>query len=211
MIDIIIPAYNAHKTIRRTLNSISNQTIVDLIKVYIINDFSKKDYSAEISTFEKHIKIQELKLSKNLGPGSARQYGIDNSNSKYIVFIDADDIFAKQNSLEVLLKSIEENNADVVISNFYEEDEKGDYIEHNNDKIWLHGKIYKRSFLKKHNIKFNNSRANEDNGFNQLIFLHDSIVNTIEDYTYIWNYYANSITRKNNQEYNWNGLERIYL
>ena len=36
MIDVIIPAYNAHKTIEQTLTSIAFQSIVDKLNVYII-------------------------------------------------------------------------------------------------------------------------------------------------------------------------------
>ena len=38
MIDIIIPAYNAHETISRTLYSICYQTISKRLNVYLIND-----------------------------------------------------------------------------------------------------------------------------------------------------------------------------
>ena len=38
LIDIIIPAYNAHKTIVKTLSSIACQTVVDKCKVTIVND-----------------------------------------------------------------------------------------------------------------------------------------------------------------------------
>ena len=48
MIDVIIPAYNAHKTIERTLYSIAYQRNSENLNVYIINDNSIKDYSKEI-------------------------------------------------------------------------------------------------------------------------------------------------------------------
>ena len=38
MIDVIIPAYNAHKTIEQTLCSIAYQEIADEINVYIVNE-----------------------------------------------------------------------------------------------------------------------------------------------------------------------------
>ena len=52
MIDIIIPAYNAHDTLYKTLSSIALQTIKDKVNVYIINDYSKKSYKKEIDTFK---------------------------------------------------------------------------------------------------------------------------------------------------------------
>ena len=44
MIDVIIPAFNAHETVERALLSILNQTIKDEVKVYLVDDFSNKPY-----------------------------------------------------------------------------------------------------------------------------------------------------------------------
>lgn len=207
MIDIIIPAYNSHTTIERTLFSIAYQKNVDDINVYIVNDASENDYSKEVEYFKKFMNIRELKLKNNVGPGLARQFGVDKSNSEYIVFIDSDDVFSSPFSLKVLYENIENNNADVVISSFYEELDDGTRTEHIDDSIWLHGKIYRREFLDKNKIRFNNTYANEDNGFNQLVFLHDSKIATIHEFTYIWLFNENSITRINNHEYSFGGLE----
>ena len=207
MIDVIIPAYNAHNTIEKTLASIAYQDNVKQLKVYIVNDASSNNYSKEVSFFKNFMDIKEISLSKNSGPGVARQYGIDNSNSEYIVFIDSDDKFYSPYALTTLYNSIEESGADVVISNFYESLDDGSKIEHEGDTIWLHGKIYRREFLNENNIRFNDTRANEDNGFNQLVLVHDSNIEYIDDYTYLWDYNENSITRMNNHEYIFGGIE----
>lgn len=64
MIDVIIPAYNAHETIERTLYSIAYQRNSEDLNVYIINDNSIKDYSKEIDFFKDFINIKELKLNE---------------------------------------------------------------------------------------------------------------------------------------------------
>lgn len=206
MIDIIIPAYNSHKTIDLTLSSIAYQTITDELNVYIVNDASEKDYSDFVKYYSNFFKIKELKMRKNGGPGAARQYGIDHSSGDYIVFIDADDCFVDCTSLVTLKSSIEENNSDLVIASFVEEIPNR-FVTRNNDTIWLHGKIYRRKYLVENNIRFNNTRANEDNGFNQLLLFSDPVVNYINDVVYIWKNNANSITRSNNKEYDVTGLE----
>ena len=206
MIDIIIPAFDAHDTITKTLLSIANQYNVEELNVYIVNDASKNDYTKEIERFISLMNIKEIRLKENGGPGVARQFGIDNSNSEFIMFIDADDIFCSTFSTKVLLDTISSLKADVVISSFYEECENGVFFDHEDDRIWLHGKIYRRSFLEKNNIRFNNTYSNEDNGFNQLVFLHNSKVETIDEFTYLWRYNKNSITRKNMCEYDFDCL-----
>ena len=206
MIDVIIPAYNAHKTIEETLSSIAYQDKSELVTVYIIDDASSKSYSDIIEFYSNFIKIKELRISKNSGPGVARQYGIDNSKSDYIIFIDSDDVFADCYSITTLFNAIKDGDNDLVISNISEETNNG-FITKKNDRVWLHGKIYKRDFLIKNNIRFNDSRANEDNGFNQLFLLHDPKVKVIDAKTYIWRNNQQSITRINNYRYKYEGLE----
>ena len=91
MIDIIIPAYNSSDSIIGTLASIAIQRIKDKAKIYIIDDCSSDDYSKVLSLFEDKLDITYIRLDKNMGPGYARQVGIDSSNSEYIVFIDSDE------------------------------------------------------------------------------------------------------------------------
>lgn len=205
MIDVIIPAYNAHKTIETTLCSIAFQDIVDKLHVYIVDDCSDKGYKKYVKFFSNFMDITELKLEKNSGPGVARQFGVDNSSSEYIVFIDSDDVFLNCLSLKRLLNAIEKGH-DVVISTFLEE-LNTNYYERKNDRVWLHGKIYRRSYLEEKNIKFNNTRQNEDNGFNQLIFLSGADTDYINEQTYIWRNNTESITRKNEHEYRYTGIE----
>lgn len=73
MIDIIIPAYNAHNTIRETLNSIKKQNKIEKINVYILNDASDENYQKIIEEYTPYIKIKEIEIEKNSGPGVARQ------------------------------------------------------------------------------------------------------------------------------------------
>lgn len=207
MIDVIIPTYNAHETIKDTLRSIAIQTMNKDIHVYIIDDCSERDYKEEVDCFKTSLNITELRTPRNIGPGEARQYGIDHSQSDYIMFIDADDILYDSFSVERLYDFIDSNHYNAICSNFTEETERGS-IHHNSDIIWMHGKMYRRSFLIENNIRFNKdySRANEDTGFNHLVYLIDKIP-YLNETTYIWRNNKNSITRRNNGEYSFSGLE----
>lgn len=206
MIDVIIPAYNAHKTIERTLFSIAYQDYVSKVCVYIIDDNSKNNYDDVVDFFSKFMKIKQYKLSKNYGPGYARQYGIDHSKGEFIMFMDSDDVLYDCYSIKNMYEGIIKNSSDVVIGNFFEEI-NGDFYSHNSDSIWLHGKMYRRSFLVEHNIKFNNTRSNEDNGFNQFLFLCEPKIYFLNDYVYIWINNKISITRDKEAEYDYKGLK----
>lgn len=195
MIDVIIPAYNAHDTIMKTLISINLQTIKDKLNVYIIDDCSDFDYSKEIDLFSDRFNIKQLKLSENSGPGIARQFGIDNSDGEYIIFLDSDDLFYDCFSLENIYNAITMNDFDVAIGVFAEEKNEMRFF-YNNHQGCLHGKLYKRKFLEKYDIKFNNTRSSEDNSFNQLVLLANPRITYCSDYIYCYKENSNSITRK---------------
>ena len=83
MIDVIIPAFNAHETVERALLSILNQTIKDEVKVYLVDDFSNKPYDDIISFFNGKLDITLIRLYENKGPGNARNVGLD----KFIILL----------------------------------------------------------------------------------------------------------------------------
>ena len=207
-IDIIIPAYKAHKTIIRTISSILMQSIIEDVCVTIVNDNDENDYAGIVKMFSPYIDIKEIKLEKNGGPGVARQYGIDNTSLPYFTCIDADDTFANAFALEILLKNMEaEPGYHTVVGTFIEEGLDLRFISHQNDLVWMFGKLYRRDFIKRYNIRFNETRANEDNGFNTLIRLCSSDTEKIKfiaDVVYYWHFKEDSITRVNNAEYSYN-------
>lgn len=205
MIDIIIPAYNSKDTIKIALDSIASQTIVKQIKVYLVNDCSDYDYKDIVLLYKSLLYITEIDLDINMGPGHARQVGIDASSSDFIMFLDSDDMFFDLNAVEKAYNFIRNSDYDLVSTKFYEETDEclNPKI---NDYVWMHGKIYRRKFLEDNNIKFNDTRANEDNGFNNLIILCGAKTCYLDEPTYIWNNNPKSITRRDNYDYSFSGL-----
>lgn len=201
-IAVIIPAYNAKSTIRRALDSIVKQTLNDIIqiKTYIVNDCSIYDYQDIVNEYSSKIEIEEIELKENVGPGLARQNGILKSKEDFIIFLDGDDFFYNEKALEVLLKGAINNKADCVVSYFREESNNGQYRDSNN-MGWLHGKMYRSSFIKDKKIEFLDSRATEDAAFNMLLQVNNPKIISIPDVTYVWACNDDSITRKNNYEF----------
>ena len=68
MVDIIIPAYNAHATIENTLNSILVQYCLKDIKVYVVDDGSDKSYNDCYNKFKNKMDITMYVLPENKGP-----------------------------------------------------------------------------------------------------------------------------------------------
>ena len=207
-IDVIIPAYKAQNTIDKTVASIAIQNIADEIVVTIVNDGDKNNYQKTVNKFKDMVEIREIKMPKNEGPGVARQFGIDNTSCPYFTCIDADDTFSGAFALAVLLRGFEQNpNQCAVIGAFAEEHENLQFIAHQMDLVWMFGKLYRRSFIDRFNIRFNSTRANEDNGFNTLLRLcatEQEPIGFVQDNVYFWHSKEDSITRINNCEYSYN-------
>lgn len=72
--------------------------------------------------------------------------------------------------------------------------------------VWVFGKMYRRSFLKKYNIRFHESlRANEDGGFNaqwEILLDNTNKIAKLDEITYCWLFNENSITREDKCSYN---------
>lgn len=222
-IDVIIPAYNVPDNILfRCLSSIACQDIVEDLEVTIVDDAStQQNYATVIKNFESILKIHLLRYETNGGPGVARQYGIDHTNNGYMTFIDADDTFNGAFALKALRNGIEMNNDlfQMCVGVFDEVHEIGlkpgegpILMKHEQDLVWMFGKLYRRSFIDKYKIRFHEtSRANEDNGFNRLFQLctnDNEQINFIQAHVYYWHENPNSITRANDCQYSYGGSDR---
>lgn len=111
MVTVIIPMYNAEKTIERALDSVKDQTASKLIKSIIVVDDGSTDSSADIVKAYMN-RYPYLPLSyvrqENKGVSSARNQGYKAAYTKYVAFLDADDIWLP-NKLERQLQTIKEN------------------------------------------------------------------------------------------------------
>lgn len=88
---VIIPVYNTGILLRRCLNSVINQTFKE-VDIIIIDDNST-DNSLEIAKeYSKNFaNIKYFHNSVTLGPGGARNVGLNLVSTKYVCFLDSDD------------------------------------------------------------------------------------------------------------------------
>jgi len=115
-VDIILPTYNCKKYIEETINSIIFQTFKNW-KLLIVDDASQDVTRDIIKKYlnDKRINLKEIK--KNKGAGFCRNLALRYSDSKYVAFIDSDDIW-KKNKLEEQIKLMENNNLDFTYTDF---------------------------------------------------------------------------------------------
>jgi glycosyltransferase involved in cell wall biosynthesis len=98
LVSIIIPAYNAAPYIGRTILSVTNQLYSNW-ELIIVNDGSTDDTSHVVQPFLGDSRIHFYDKA-NTGVSDTRNFGVANSEGKYLCFLDADDVFYPSNLQE---------------------------------------------------------------------------------------------------------------
>ena len=100
-ISIIMPAFNAEKTITRAIESIQKQTYKNW-QLIIVNDGSKDATQEIIQQKCREDSRIEGYLIENSGPAQARNYALEHAKGKWVAFCDADD-WLTENALEIMV------------------------------------------------------------------------------------------------------------
>ena len=120
LVSVVIPMFNAARTIERSLQSLCNQNYHNL-EVVIVDDGSYDSSALLIKKFEKELFIKYSYIN-NSGPSNARNIGIKHSSGKYLVFLDADDRL-ENNVLSKFVEIAETTKCDIICANFIEENQ----------------------------------------------------------------------------------------
>jgi len=114
IIDVLVPAYNAERTILDAIRSIQNQTITD-IRIIVVNDGSTDgtiDIIRAVATEDRRILVVD---QSNGGIVAARNRLINLSTAPYIAMHDADDI-SFPDRLERQIHFLDNNSDCVAVS-----------------------------------------------------------------------------------------------
>ena len=115
-VDIILPNFNSSEYIDATIKSIIKQTFRNW-KLIIIDDFSDIKTKKKIKKYEKLNKIKVYWIKRNRGAAYCRNFGISKSKSKFLAFIDSDDIWEK-NKLKLQIQYMKKNNYDFTYTSY---------------------------------------------------------------------------------------------
>lgn len=103
LVSVIVPAFNAEKTIEQCLMSLQSQTH-EMIEILVVNDCSSDktcEIVAQISKTDKRIKL--LNQPSNMGVSAARNRGIKEADGEFVCFVDSDD-WCEKDYVESMLK-----------------------------------------------------------------------------------------------------------
>ena len=116
-ISIIVPIYNAQKTIERCIDSILNQDFSDF-ELILIDDGSKDNSGKICDTYAGKDQRVRVIHKENSGASASRNLALREAKGEYLQFLDADD-WITPNATRLLVESMETNDCDMVIADFY--------------------------------------------------------------------------------------------
>lgn len=112
-VSVIIPVHNNEKTIKKAVESVLFQTWKN-IEIICVDDGSE-DKSLSILRFyeKKDSRLQVISLPHNQGTLKARKYGVQASSGRYVMFLDADDLY-KEDACKCAYLAISNAGTDIV-------------------------------------------------------------------------------------------------
>lgn len=175
-ISIVVPVYNAEKTLNRCVDSVLRQSYADF-ELLLIDDGSTDTSGMLCDEWEKRDERIRVFHQSNAGVSAARNVGIDHAFGKYICFVDSDD-WVKIDYLGKLYTSLlpYKESVCLVIHGFIRTNLNGDILPgiklpdivldvsrfdkafteyHICKRGYSCSKLYQRDVLNKHNIRFN--------------------------------------------------------
>lgn len=208
MITIVVPIFNVEKYLQRCLKSIQSQTYTDF-EVIMVDDGST-DGSSEIArNYSTNDKRFRYVYQQNNGQGSARNRGIRMANGDYLCFIDSDD-FVHNQYLELLYKTVQENDAQIAscgVERVFEDGRIVDYkitnqsgtsVIKNIEKYLLTAsfsvcnKIFRKELFD--NLEFPERIKFEDFALMPRVYERAKCIASITDKLYYYSYRPNSTT-----------------
>ena len=211
-LSIIIPVYNVENYLRRGLDSILLQPSSITYEILLINDGSSDKSGAICDEYQSNFSNVFVSHIENNGVAEARNLGISLSKGNYLYFMDPDD-FLSDNFFEKISSNLKQKwdvlsfgyneikeNRNTVLScrpHFYthcgllgKNEFRNEFIElFKTDMMYnVWSRIYNKTFILKHDIRFPNKQIGEDTLFNFQVYRHLNTILFIDSILY--NYIA---------------------
>jgi len=144
-ISIIIPTFNRPQSIKRCVESITNNNFKDY-EVIVVSDGENLDNDKIIYNWKKDKRIKYIR-TRHRGPGSARNEGIKIARGEIVVFLDDDCVVSnnwikniyeehqKNPRIDAIMGKIRQMNPGVISNQLYEFEPENYFMWRNNQKI----------------------------------------------------------------------------
>ncbi|PIU17946.1 MAG: hypothetical protein COT18_11580 [Elusimicrobia bacterium CG08_land_8_20_14_0_20_59_10] len=115
MISIIIPAFNAEKTISKTLKSVLASSFLDF-ELIVVDDGSTDNTQNAVSGFT----VRLIKLGSRSGCAFARNAGAKEARGEVLLFLDSD-VCVRGDTVQKMLETLRESRADAAVAIYSQE------------------------------------------------------------------------------------------
>lgn len=219
-LSIVVPIYNVEQYLRECLESLYKIDKIDC-EIILVNDGSKDNSREIMEEFYNLYPDKTVIVDKeNGGLSSARNAGMRVAKGDYISFIDSDDFIDVDEYTKFFLEGAEEK-LDVMVGNmrYYTPEKTGaplfrsDLVKNSGivtgiEFFWelfeqpkcfreeVVDDIYKREFLIKNNLWFNEEIVHEDSEFTPMVYIKAQRVKYIDRAFYFYRQRTGSIMNK---------------
>lgn len=119
LVSVIMPAYNAEKSIAESIESVLDQTYRNF-ELLVIDDFSKDQTIQIVEQFMlKDNRIKIIKNSNNKGVAETRNVGLNQAKGDYVAFLDSDDLWCEDKLKKQVELLNEYLNVDVTYTEYF--------------------------------------------------------------------------------------------
>lgn len=216
VVSVIVPIYNVRKFIDRGVNQLLRQTYQDY-EILLVDDGSTDGSFDECTRWATHDSRIVVLHQQNQGSGAARNLGIEHARGQYIYFYDIDDEISPR-LLEYNMQMMAQSSVDMIVFGYTSVDFKyktkvtvsfpQTHIESNhqlrdvyvdqfvlkvNGFVW--NKFYKKEFIDRCHLRFENQRIQQDEVFNILCYQHVEKIFISSEVLYTYYVYDKGNTR----------------
>jgi glycosyltransferase involved in cell wall biosynthesis len=203
-VSVIVPCYNVEEYLDECLQSVINQSLKD-IEIICVDDGSTDGTLDKLNSYKGKDKRIKLIVQENKGAGLARNAGINAAGGEYIAFMDPDDFYPSEQTLENMyaaavknevcicggsLNQLKDNVLITDSSKFevgytFEKNELKNYSDYQFDYgYWRF--IYKREFILKNDLYFPDYRRFQDPPFMVRAFILAKKFYALKEATYVY-------------------------
>ncbi|MBR5647783.1 glycosyltransferase family 2 protein [Candidatus Saccharibacteria bacterium] len=112
VVSVVVPAYNAEKTLKRCLDSIINQTY-NLLDIIVVDDGSSDSTFSLMKKYADCDKRIKVLCGIHKGPNAARAIGVSEAVGEYVMFVDSDDYIASD-AVSIIVDNFKRYDVDAV-------------------------------------------------------------------------------------------------
>ncbi len=193
-VSVVIPVYNTGEDLARCAESVLGQTLDDY-EVIFADDGSDDGTGKRLDELAAaHERVRVLHLPPSGGPGGPRNAGLEAARGEYVYFLDDDDWLGPE-ALERMYAMAVRNDSDIVIGRmvghgrtvprvmFRQNRDRADILDDALYGILTPHKLFRRSFLNEHGIRFPEGPVRlEDHRFVLRAYFRAGTISVLADY-----------------------------